>query len=337
MPSPTNASLMIAIASCAALAAPLHAEVVRESVAAIDEQAQQAPPTGGPDVQGPDQGQVDQAQGPDGGEGRTAGRPPGLGFKPVFDETWVTVGIGAGLVPSYSGSDDYVAFPLPLIVGRVGGVGLRPNGPGIALDLLSKASAGPPSTKPSFNFGPAFRIRNDRVNQIEDDVVEQLEDLDLAIEVGLDGGVTFPGVFTRSDRLSIGAQARWDVAGAHDGMVVEPSIGYARPIGTGTLVNLSLGAQIVDDDFAEYYFNVNPADSLTSGLPVFNADGGLNSLSAVAIITNDLDGNALNGGFSIYTIAGYTRMIGDAADTPFTDIRGNANQFIGGAGVAYTF
>ncbi|KWV91946.1 MipA/OmpV family protein [Erythrobacter sp. YT30] len=283
--------------------------------------------------QGPPSGMEQQGQ----GEGPPAGPPAGLGFKPVFDDTWVTVGIGAGLVPSYAGSDDYVPFPLPLIVGRVGGVGLRPNGPGIALDVLSKAPSLAPSTDPIFNLGPAFRIRNDRVNQIEDDVVEQLEDLDLAVEVGLDAGVTFPGVFTRGDRLSIGAQARWDVAGAHDGMVVEPSIGYSKPIGTGTLVNLNFGAQFVDDSFAEYYFNVNPADSLTSGLPVFNADGGLNSLSALAIITNDLDGNALNGGFSIYTIAGYTRMIGDAADTPFTDIRGNANQFIAGLGVAYTF
>ena len=40
--------------------------------------------------------------------GALPGPPTGFpGFKPVFDETWATVGIGAGLVPSYSGSDDY--------------------------------------------------------------------------------------------------------------------------------------------------------------------------------------------------------------------------------------
>ncbi|HEY6963692.1 MAG TPA: hypothetical protein VI407_00630, partial [Erythrobacter sp.] len=47
--------------------------------------------------------------------------------KPVFDETWATIGLGIGMVPSYAGSDDYIAFPLPLIAGRVGGVGIAPN------------------------------------------------------------------------------------------------------------------------------------------------------------------------------------------------------------------
>ncbi|MEL7198414.1 MAG: MipA/OmpV family protein [Pseudomonadota bacterium] len=324
---------LIFATSCAALAAPLYAAEESGNAASGSEQAVEYAAAGRPDTLGPQE--THSADGRPAGP--PSGPPGGPGFKPVFDDTWVTVGIGVGLVPSYSGSDDYTAFPLPLIVGRLGGVGLRPNGPGIALDLLSKAPAGPASSKPSFNFGPAFRIRNDRVNQIEDVVVEQLDDLDLAVEVGLDGGVTFPSVFTRGDRLSVGAQARWDVAGAHSGMVVEPSIGYARSIGRGTLVNLGLSAQIVDDDFAEYYFNVSPADNEASGLPVFSGDGGLNSLGLTAIITNDLDGNALNGGFSIYTIAGYSRLIGDGADTPFTSVRGNANQFIAGVGVAYTF
>lgn len=31
--------------------------------------------------------------------------------RPVFDQTWATIGIGAAMVPSYAGSDDYIAFP----------------------------------------------------------------------------------------------------------------------------------------------------------------------------------------------------------------------------------
>ncbi|MEO0870924.1 MAG: MipA/OmpV family protein [Pseudomonadota bacterium] len=257
--------------------------------------------------------------------------------KIVFDETWLSVGIGAGMVPSYSGSDDYVLFPLPLIVGRVGGVGIRPNGPGIRLDLLSPEPALGPNQKTTFNFGPAIRFRNDRAQRIEDEVVELAEDLDVALEVGAAGGVTFPGVFNPLDSLTFNAQVRWDVLGAHDGMLVEPTIGYARPFGRGVLFQANIGAQFVDDNFADYYFTVTPEQSAATGLPEFTADGGLNNVSASAIVNVDLDGNALNGGLSVYTIVSYTRLVGDGADTPFTDIRGDANQFVGGVGIAYTF
>ena len=254
----------------------------------------------------------------------------------VFDETWVTVGIGAGLVPSYSGSDDYVVFPLPLIVGRVGGVGISPNGPGFNLDLLSQ----PPSDGPrgtSVSFGPSFRLRNDRESQIEDEVVRAAGELDIAVEVGANAGVTIPGVLHGFDWLTISGTIRWDVAGAHDGMVIEPGVSYFTPLSRGAALQLSASAQFVDDSFADYYYSVSPAQSAASGLPQFQADGGLNSLGLTAIATVDLDGNILNGGWNIYGIGGYSRLMGDAADTPFTSVRGSADQFVGGLGLGYTF
>ncbi|MEL6876883.1 MAG: MipA/OmpV family protein [Pseudomonadota bacterium] len=274
--------------------------------------------------------------------GAQGGPPPGVtGGDIVFDDTWVTLGIGAGLVPSYSGSDDYVFFPLPLIVGRVGGVGISPNGPGLNLDLLSQPPAdGPPgkgSDAPSFSFGPSFRLRNDRDDQIEDEVVRAAGELDTAFEIGANAGVTFPGVLNRFDRLTLSTSARWDVLGAHDGMVVEPSVGYFTPMGRGSALQLSLGAQFIDDSFADYYYSVSPAQSAASGLPEFQADGGLNSLGLTAIGTIDLDGNLMNGGWNIYAIGGYSRLVGDGADTPYTSIRGSADQFFGGIGVGYTF
>jgi outer membrane scaffolding protein for murein synthesis (MipA/OmpV family) len=256
--------------------------------------------------------------------------------KPVFDDTWVTIGLGAGLVPSYAGSNDYIAFPLPLIVGRVGGVGIRPNGPGLTLDLLSpKPGLGP--RKSRLAFGPAFRIRNDRDAQIEDAVVERAGRLDLAVEAGFNGGVSFPGVLHPLDTLTVSAQARWDVSGAHEGMVIEPQATYAAPIGRAMLLQVQAGLEFVDDSFADYYFSVSPEQSAASGLPIFSADGGLNRISTFSILSYDLDDNALNGGWSVYGVGGYSRLLGDAADTPFTSERGSANQFIAGLGLGYTF
>ena len=256
--------------------------------------------------------------------------------KPVFDETWVTIGLGAGLVPSYAGSDDYIAFPLPLIVGRVGGVGIRPNGPGLTLDLLSpKPALGPRKTR--LAFGPAFRIRNDRNIQIEDNVVAAAGELDTALEVGLNAAVSFPGVFKPLDSLTIGAQVRWDVLGAHEGMVIEPQINYATPLGKAFVLQVQAQMEFVDDSFADYYFSVTPPQRLASGLPAFAAEGGLNRVGTLAILNYDLSGNALDGGWSVYGVGGYSRLLGDAADTPYTRLRGSPNQFIAGLGVGYTF
>lgn len=256
--------------------------------------------------------------------------------KPVFDETWATIGLGAGLVPSYAGSDDYIAFPLPLIVGRVGGVGIRPNGPGLTFDVLSpKPGLGPRKTR--LAFGPAFRIRNDRNIQIGDNVVESAGELDMALEVGLNAAVSFPSVFKPLDTLTIGAQVRWDVLGAHEGMVIEPQINYATPLGKAFVLQVQAQMEFVDDSFADYYFSVTPPQRLASGLPVFAAEGGLNRVGTLAILNYDLSGNALDGGWSVYGVGGYSRLLGDAADTPFTSLRGDANQFIAGLGVGYTF
>jgi len=264
--------------------------------------------------------------------------PPSFAFaKPVFDETWATIGLGVGLVPSYAGSDDYIAFPLPLIAGRVGGVGIAPNGPGFVLDFNSPKPAMLPKKGPRLAFGPAFRFRNDRNNRISDEVVARAGKLDAALEVGANVAVAWRGVVKPLDQLSIGVQARRDVLGAHEGWVIEPQVGYRALVGKGFTLQAQASVEIVTDRFADYYFTVTPAQSAASGLAQFRATGGVNRIGTTAILSYDLDRNPLNGGWSLTGVGGYSRLLGDGADTPYTSVRGDANQVILGAGVAYTF
>lgn len=264
--------------------------------------------------------------------------PPSFAFaKPVFDETWATIGLGAGMVPSYAGSNDYIAFPLPLIAGRVGGVGVSPNGPGLVLDLNPGQPGLAPRKGARLAFGPAVRFRNDRAVQIGDAVVARAGKLDAALEVGGNVAVVWRGVVKPIDQLSIGVQARWDVLGAHAGMVIEPQINYRAPLGRAFSLQAQVSAEFVDDSFAGYYFTVSPAQAAATGLRQFRAGGGLNRIGTTAILSYDLDRNPLNGGWALTGIGGYSRLTGDSADTPFTSVRGDANQFIAGLGMAYTF
>lgn len=267
-----------------------------------------------------------------------AGAPPSFAFtKPVFDETWATIGLGVGMVPSYAGSDDYIAFPLPLVVGRVGGVGIAPNGPGFLLDLNPGKPGLAPQKGTRIAFGPAFRFRNDRNAQIKDDVVARAGKLDAALEVGGHFALVWRGIAKPVDQLSLGVQARWDVLGAHEGMVIEPQITYRAPIGRSFVLQAQASAEFIDDSFADYYFTISPAQALATGLPRFRAAGGLNRIGTTAILSYDLDRNPLNGGWSLTGVGGYSRLTGDSADTPFTRLRGDANQFILGLGLSHTF
>lgn len=262
-----------------------------------------------------------------------ASEQPGGPPDNVYDDTWISIGVGAGLGASYSGSDDYVVFPAPLIQGKIGGVRISPRPAGLALDLIDSSD----SDGPNFDLGPSFRLRSDRADQIADEVVELAGELDRAFEVGVTAGVGLPKLLNPFDSLTLSVDTRWDVAGAHSGMVVEPSVTYFTPLSRGIAASLSVSAQYADDSFNDYYYTVDAVQSAATGLAPYQADGGFNSLGTNLLLAVDFDGNLQNGGFSAVVIGGYSRLIGDAKDTPYTSVRGSADQFLGALGIGYTF
>lgn len=260
-------------------------------------------------------------------EGKSGGRPPS-----VFSGDWVTIGVGVGMGPSYDGSNDYNVSPAPVVQGQVAGVRISARPAGLAADVIPDDDG-----RISYSFGPTFRLRNDRASRIDDEVVKLAGELDRAFEVGVTGAIGVSDVLQRRDNLSLEVDVRWDVAGAHNGRVIAPAITYFAPINRGIAANFSVGMQFVDDDFADFYYSVNAEQSAASGLTPFLAEGGLNSIGGNALLIIDLDGNIANGGFSGVVITGYSRLQGDAADTPYTSVRGDPNQFFAALGIGYTF
>ena len=132
---------------------------------------------------------------------------------------------------------------------------------------------------------------------------------------------------------------KWDVAGAYKGMVWSPNLTYATPLSKGSLITLNVSAHHGDGKFNRYYYSVTPGQSLATGgaLPVYNAKKGWDNVSVGVLGAYDLDGDLLNGGFAIFALGSYSKMLNDGRDTPYTSIRGDADQWIGGLGLAYTF
>lgn len=250
----------------------------------------------------------------------------------VFDGDWLSVGVGVGYGPSYDGSDDYTAFPIPVLQGSLGGIGISPRAGGIALDLLPDPDKGI-----GFNIGPSVRLRTDRASGIKDSVVRSMGKLDRAVEVGPRVGIKVSQVFHEYDTLTLNADIGWDVAGAHKGMTVSPSLTYFTPLSKGIAVALSASAEYGDGKFNRYYYSIDGGQSADSGLPQFAAGKGFNKMGLTAIGGIDLDGNFLNGGFAVVAGVGYSRMLNDAKASPVTSLRGDADQWFGAVGVGYTF
>lgn len=254
----------------------------------------------------------------------------------VFAGDYLSVGVGVALNPSYTGSDDYVFTVLPIVQGSLGGVDVNPRAGGVTLDFVPD-----PADGVGLDLGLAARVRANRASQIEDEIVQQYGELDRAVEVGPSAGLNIPGVLNPFDSVNVSVAAMWDVAGAHDGMVVAPTVSYSTPLSRAVFANLSFSAEWADADFHDYYFTVADAAYTGEGtapLPQFDADGGGFTSAGVNLLLGiDLDGDITNGGLGLVLIGGYARVLGDAADTPFTSIRGTRDQFLGAVGVGYTF
>lgn len=250
----------------------------------------------------------------------------------VYDGDWLSVGIGGGYGPSYDGSDDYVFYPAPLLQGRLGGIGIQPRPAGLALDFIPDSGDGV-----GLALGPVARVRTNRARQIKDPVVEAAGELDTAIEVGANAGLSFPKVLHGYDSLSFGVDALWDVSGAHGGMTLTPSVTYFTPLSRGIAASLSLSAERGNGDYMRYYYSVTPAQSLASGLPQFTADSGWSKAGATVLLGIDFDGDLTNGGLAGVLVGGHSRMLGDAKDSPYTSLRGSTGQWFGAVGIGYTF
>lgn len=252
----------------------------------------------------------------------------------VFAGDWVTVGFGAGISPSYDGSDQYDLFPAPLVQGSVDGIDFGARGPGLYVDLIADGNSG---NDVKFLAGPLVRFRMDRNNDIKDSVVRLLCKEDVAIEVGATAGVSFSKILHPFDSVSLSTDIQWDVAGAHKGRIISPSVSYSTPLSMAIFTSFSLSATHVDGNYADTYFSIDQAGSIASGLPVFNAKGGWKSYGASLLGAVDLSGDARDGGWGIYAFVNYARLINDAAQSPVTSLRGDANQWFMAGGVSYTF
>ena len=241
-----------------------------------------------------------------------------------------TIGGGGAIIPDYEGSDDYKWIPAAAIRGRVGGISFTTRGLYLYVDVING------SGKVDFDVGPIAGVRLNRTGKIKDDLVNLLPDRKTAVEVGGFAGVSFKGLTNPYDSLGVRLDVVHDVANAHQSTVISPNVEFSTPLSRAVFVSASVGADFVSNRFADYYFSVSPAETILSGLPTFNADGGMKNWKAGLLANYALSGD-LRHGLSLFGMANYSRLVGDFKRTPIVAQRGSAGQWLGALGLAYSF
>ena len=259
-----------------------------------------------------------------------AQEPPLPSAEEINTANSFTIAGGGAIIPDYEGSDDYRWIPAGAIRGKVGSISFSTRGLYLYVDVINGSGS------VDFDVGPIAGARFNRTRKIKDDIVNLLPDRNTAIEVGGFAGVSFKGLTNPYDSLGIRLDVVHDVANAHKSTVVTPNVEFSTPLSRTAFVSASLGADFVSNRFADYYFSVSPAESLLSGLPAFNADGGMKNWKVGLLANHSLTGDLLHG-LSVFGMGSYSRLVGDFKQTPIVSQRGSASQWMGAIGLAYTF
>ncbi|WP_162888186.1 MipA/OmpV family protein [Sphingomonas mesophila] len=241
-----------------------------------------------------------------------------------------TVGLGAAVNSQYEGSDDYRFIPAAFIRGKVGNISFTTRGLGLYVDFLSSES------NVDFDLGPIVALRLNRTGKIKDDFVDALPERDAAIEVGGFAGVSFKGVTNPYDSLGFRLDVTHDIGGAHGSTIWSPNIDFSTPLSRTFFVSVNGGLDFVGNGYADCYFSIPAADALASGLPVYDADGGMKSWKVGLLANLSLSGD-LRRGWSIFGLANHSRLVGDFKDSPIVEDRGSPSQWLGALGVAYSW
>lgn len=142
----------------------------------------------------------------------------------------------------------------------------------------------------------------------------------------IDGGLVVGGyVGYRMGSLFLSTSYHHQVSGTDSGGVVRLLAEQTLYRAGGTKLVANLGTNIASKDYMTTYFGVSTAQS--GLLPTYGASAGFKDVFMGLTATVEL-----NRSWTMFGTANYSRLLGDAADSPVIDTR---DQFVAGLGLSY--
>jgi len=211
------------------------------------------------------------------------------------------VGLGAAYVPEYAGSDDSRVVPVPFLertwdngffVSTRRGLGYQTN-------------VGAVNLSGALTYGGA-RDEKKRTFAAGSDALRGMGDIDGGLQAVLTASYQLGKV-----GLSVGTTQA--VGKRENGSTY--TLGASVPLYSGANDQVSLGGSAVygDNKHMQTYFGVTGAQSARSGYKAYQAKSGFETVSAAVSWDHVIDKR-----WSTHTAVGFTRLLGDAADSPLT-------------------
>lgn len=235
-----------------------------------------------------------------------------------FAGPWtVTLGAEGRVLPTYEGSSNYRFLPVPLFDIRRAGTPRHFQSPrdGASIGIVEFDN---------FRLGPTLKVRLPRRGG-DDAKLRGLGDVNFAVELGGFAEYWF------TPWLRARGELRQGVSG-HHGLTGDLAADVVMPV--TPQLTLSGGPRLSFDSgkTMQTYFGVDPAQSVLSGLPVYNPSGGVRSYGAGVMARYEITPQ-----WATHLFVEYERLIGPAADSPLVALRGSRDQVTTGLGVTYSF
>ncbi len=234
---------------------------------------------------------------------------------PSDGEKRTRVALGPQVTPSWPGSNEVSFGPLIDFATAYGDTPYEFEAPDESFGLAIVTSE-------NLAVGPVLSFERKRESA---DVGGVLPEVDFSLEIG--GFVNY----TLSENFRLRAEARQGLSG-HNGFVAVVGADYITRDANEFLFSFGPRVTISDNSYQDAYFSVRPADALASGLPAYDASGGVQAVGVAAGYIQQLSKR-----WGIYSYARYDRLVNDAADSPVVLTYGSRDQFSGGLAITYTF
>jgi outer membrane protein len=232
------------------------------------------------------------------------------------DRGWtVRVGAGPQLIPTYPGSDKYQVGFFPVLGFRKTGDPLPFSAPGDSPGLTINPN------KP-FEFGPVANFAPER-KAVEDGV--PIGKVKFTPEVGAFAQ------FRLHPNIRVRVEGRKGLGG-HKGWIGSAGVDYIARDADRFVFSIGPRVTFANQRYQRAYYGVSPTVSAATGLPVYDPDGGFNSVGAAAGLLYQFNYN-----WGIQGFARYERLVKDAAKSPIVHDIGSRNQYYTGLALTYTF